>query len=200
MVVKKSGRTTGLTRGKIVAIAVTINIGYPTECGGTEVQVARFDHQIRIRGRPSFKLFSREGDSGALVVEDKASCPSPVGLVFAGSGINTFANRIHDVLSAFDTTVVGCGASTAEARAQTEEVHMSAAEMATAIAVQQRHTDGLMQIPGVVGTGIGQSEKTGQVVIEVYLEKSTAALRRAIPHHLEGIPVRTHVTGKIYAR
>ena len=37
MAVKKSGRTTGLTRGKIAAIAVTVNIGYPTECGGTEI-------------------------------------------------------------------------------------------------------------------------------------------------------------------
>jgi len=198
MKVKKSGRTTGLTRGKIRAINVTINVGYPTECGSEQFDVARFVNQIRIRG-PFFRAFSKGGDSGSLVVEDKDNCPGPVGLLFAGGGRDTFANPISDVLSAFGATIVGCAAAAAEEGAPTEGAEVNGAQVAAAIAVQERHTEALMRIPGVVGTGIGQDEETGRVVIEVYLEQATPALRQAIPQDLEGIPVKRVVTGKIFA-
>lgn len=68
-------------------------------------------------------------------------------------------------------------------------------DMAAAIAVQERHTDALLLISGVVGTGIGRSEQTGRVVIQVYLEQATPELERAIPQELEGIPIEVVVTG-----
>ena len=199
MAVKKSGRTSGLTHGRIVSIAVTVNVGYPTECGGDQVRIAQFVNQIRIRGKPFFRVFSKGGDSGSLVVEDTASCPRPVGLLFAGGRLDTFANPINDVLSAFGATIVGCSPSATQELDEPEGGQVSEGEVAAALAVQQRYIHALMQIPGVVGMGVGQSEETGRVVIEVYLEEATPRLGRAIPTVLEGIAVERVVTGKIFA-
>ena len=108
MAVKKSGRTTGLTRGEIKAINVTVRISYPKGgvCGTRSKQTATFTNQVRITGTAG--PFSAGGDSGSLVVEDVQSCPSPVGLLFAGSTTDTFANPITDVLTTFGVTIAGC--------------------------------------------------------------------------------------------
>jgi hypothetical protein len=208
MKVKKSGRTTGLTRGIVRGINVTVNVRYPEECGSNQVQEARFVNQFRVRARPCFRFrgrtfgrrFSKGGDSGSLIVEDVDVCPRPVGLLFAGGGCDTIANPISDVLSTFNASIVGCVSAAAEEQPLTEGSEMNEPQIAAAIAVQERHTDALMRLPGVVGTGIGQSEETGQVVIEVYVEQATTELKRAIPQRLEGIPVKTVVTGKITAQ
>jgi hypothetical protein len=73
-------------------------------------------------------------------------------------------------------------------------------DVAAASAVQEQHQDALMRIPGVVGVGIGQAAEDGRVVIEVYLEQSTPELEGAIPQVLDGISVKTVVTGPITAR
>jgi hypothetical protein len=106
MPVKKSGRTTGLTHGTIIAVNVTINVSYPKggRCGTRFLQTATFTNQIRVSG----SSFSAGGDSGSLIVEDVDSCPRPVGLLFAGSETDTFANPMEDVLDAFGVTVAGC--------------------------------------------------------------------------------------------
>ncbi len=101
--VKKSGRTTGLTRGTIQAVDVTVDVGYSKECGGGSLQTARFVNQIVIG--PSG--FSAGGDSGSLIVEDVASKPRAVGLLFAGSSTTTIANPMNSVLSAFGVTMPG---------------------------------------------------------------------------------------------
>jgi len=93
--VKKSGRTTGLTHGEVVAIGVTVGVGYSKSCGGAANQTAYFENQIRI-GSGSF---SAGGDSGSLIVEDVASQPKALGLLFAGSSTSTLANPIGDVLN-----------------------------------------------------------------------------------------------------
>lgn len=92
MLVGKSGRTTQLTRGTISAIGVTINVNY----GG---RIARFVDQIAIRAASGD--FSRGGDSGSLIWTWDAR-RAPVGLLFAGGGGTTFANRITRVLAALD--------------------------------------------------------------------------------------------------
>ncbi|GIX45864.1 MAG: hypothetical protein KatS3mg131_0075 [Candidatus Tectimicrobiota bacterium] len=207
MPVKKSGRTTGLTRGRIVALNVTVNVMYPEECGDDSGQTARFVEQIRIRSRPCSpfrrfrRRFSKPGDSGSLVVEDRDSCPPPVGLLFAGGFCDTIANPIDAVLAAFNATLVGCEApATATEAPLRREWSMRDPRVAAAAAVQRRHTEALMRLPGVVGTGIGLSEETGQVVIEVYVERATAALQRALPRRLEGLPVQVVETGTIVAQ
>lgn len=92
MLVGKSGRTTQLTRGTITAVGVAINVNY----GG---RIARFVDQIAIRAAGGD--FSRGGDSGSLIWTWDTR-RAPVGLLFAGGGGTTFANRITRVLAALD--------------------------------------------------------------------------------------------------
>ena len=96
MQVGKTGRTTQLTRGSITAVGVTVNVNY----GGG--RVARFVDQMSIRS-PSGD-FSQGGDSGSLIWTWD-SRRAPVGLLFAGGGGTTFANRVTSVLNALDVNV-----------------------------------------------------------------------------------------------
>jgi len=101
MPVKKYGRTTGLTTGKVYALNATVNVGYDSG-------IACFVNQIIIT--PG--TFSAGGDSGSLVVasgrgRNKADDRKPVGLLFAGSSLATVANPIEEVLSALDVTIDG---------------------------------------------------------------------------------------------
>ncbi|MFN3861108.1 MAG: hypothetical protein ACK4R2_06520 [Roseateles sp.] len=97
MMVGKSGRTTQLTSGRVTAIGVTVNVNY----GGGKV--GRFVNQMSIRAASGD--FSQGGDSGSLIWTWDAR-RAPVGLLFAGGGGTTFANRIGDVLAALDVNLV----------------------------------------------------------------------------------------------
>lgn len=95
--VKKYGRTTGYTQGKIDAIMATVNVRYRQ---GT----ARFVNQVLIKPGG----FSAGGDSGSLVVANGGKDDNkPVGLVFAGSTVVSIANPIDPVLDRFGVTVDG---------------------------------------------------------------------------------------------
>ena len=101
MKVKKYGRTTGLTSGRVSAINGTFNIGY-------DAGVARFVDQIVITGG----AFSAGGDSGSLIVVSENprkgdSDRKPVGLLFAGGDSVTIANPIDAVLARFGVTIDG---------------------------------------------------------------------------------------------
>jgi len=102
--VKKSGRTSGLTRGTIGALNATVTVGYEDECGGTAFNKT-FTGQIIVSQRRSSFLAS--GDSGSLMVEDVATNPRAVGLLFAGSSTSAVANPIGAVLSHLGATMVG---------------------------------------------------------------------------------------------
>ena len=93
MAVGKSGRTTQITSGTVTDVSATIRVNY----GGG--QVALFQDQITIRGRTGD--FSRGGDSGS-VIWTQDTRRSPVGLLFAGGGGYTFANKMSRVLQALD--------------------------------------------------------------------------------------------------
>ncbi|MGE5416073.1 MAG: hypothetical protein ACM3UZ_04795 [Acidobacteriota bacterium] len=82
MMVKKSGRTTGLTSGTIRAVDVTIIIDY-------DGKLRKFMHQIVTNS------FDKPGDSGSLVLD---SSNRAVGLLFAGSETTTIINPISAVL------------------------------------------------------------------------------------------------------
>jgi hypothetical protein len=193
MKVKKSGRTTGVTHGIIEAISVTVLNG-----------TALFTNQIRIKGVG--KPFGRKGDSGSLIVEDVESCPRPIGLLFAENlkGM-VMANSISAVFDTLGVTTVGC--QIAQALTKSAEEHdLSTAKLepdnpvvAQVIEVQERYNDDLLSVPGVVGTGIGRSKKTGQVVIEVYIEKQDPKLKQLLPDVIDGIPIKVVVTGTFYS-
>jgi hypothetical protein len=102
--VKKSGRTTGLTREDVTGINATVTVGYEDECAGTAFTKV-FTGQILVGQRAS--KFLNSGDSGSLMVEDVDTNPRAVGLLFAGSSRTAIANPIDDVLSHFGATMVG---------------------------------------------------------------------------------------------
>ena len=104
MDVKKSGRTTGLTREDITGLNATITVGYEDECAGTYFTKV-FTGQILIGQRAS--KFLNSGDSGSLMVEDVDTNPRAVGLLFAGSRSTAIANPIDEVLSHFGASMVG---------------------------------------------------------------------------------------------
>jgi hypothetical protein len=83
-IVHKTGRTTGHSSGKIIAINATVNVNY----GGG--RVANFIDQIIT------SPISAGGDSGSLVVDDTQE--NAVGLLFAGSTSITICNNIFRVM------------------------------------------------------------------------------------------------------
>jgi hypothetical protein len=103
--VKKSGRTTGLTRSKVSGLNATISVSYENECAGGTAFTKTFTGQIVISNTAS--KFLAGGDSGSLMVEDVTTNPRAVGLLFAGSSSTAIANPIGQVLSFLGATMVG---------------------------------------------------------------------------------------------
>ncbi len=97
MLVGKSGRTTQLTVGRVIGISETVRVNY----GGGRVGL--FVDQLSIRGLSGD--FSAGGDSGSTIWTWNAQ-RNPVGLLFAGGGGITFANKIQRVLTALDIKLV----------------------------------------------------------------------------------------------
>jgi hypothetical protein len=88
LAVRKSGRSTGLTKGTVIILDSTVTIDYD---GGNS---ARFDNQIITTN------MSQPGDSGSLLVS--AQEPKAVGLLFAGSDQVTIFNPIQLVLDSLE--------------------------------------------------------------------------------------------------
>ena len=90
--VVKSGRTTGLTCGKVTALDLDVSVDYYRDCAETKPYLTKqFTSQIAVSG----DRFSDAGDSGALIVD--AGDAEPVGLFFAG-GIDV-AGVSHGIAS-----------------------------------------------------------------------------------------------------
>ncbi len=212
MRVTKSGRTTGQTFGKVVAVDVTVNVGYTAECGSTDLMVARFVNQIRIQGtgKGRNKNFSAGGDSGSLIVTDDGEY-RPVGLLFAGGRSDTFANPFDAVLTELGgVTLVGLdnlpgeepptddgGKGPPSGKGKKPKSVPAGLEIASE--VKARHENRLFETPGVVGTGVSLDDD-GNPVIEVYVERAARATpARPIPKELDGVPVRVIETGPVRA-
>jgi stringent starvation protein B len=103
--VKKSGRTTGLTRNVVIGLNATINVDYDKECGGGRSFTKTFTGQIMVAS--SRGGFLGDGDSGSLLVEDTVTNPRAIGLLFAGSSTDAIANPIDEVLAFLGATMVG---------------------------------------------------------------------------------------------
>lgn len=88
--VKKSGRTTGTTEGRIIQVDVTTSIMY----NGRQ---ARFSGQLMANG------MSAPGDSGSAVLDADNNV---VGLLYAGSSNSTLINPISLVLDALHVELV----------------------------------------------------------------------------------------------
>jgi len=103
--VKKSGRTTGLTRSKVTGLNATIRVTYENECAGTTAFTKTFTGQIVISNSGS--KFLNSGDSGSLLVEDVSTRPRAAGLLYAGSSTSAIANPIGEVLQYIGATLGG---------------------------------------------------------------------------------------------
>ncbi len=95
--VKKSGRTTKLTRSAVSGLNATVSVAYDNECAGGAAFTRTFTGQIVIANRRS--QFLAGGDSGSLMVQDAATSPKAVGLLYAGSNLSAIANPIDEVLT-----------------------------------------------------------------------------------------------------
>ncbi len=84
--VRKSGRTTGTTAGRITALDAVVEVDYG---GKTAV----------FRGQVVSDILSKGGDSGSLIVDDRNRA---VGLLFAGSATTTLLSPIGAVLHLLD--------------------------------------------------------------------------------------------------
>ncbi len=94
--VKKSGRTTGLSRSYINGLNATVSVQYENECAGGVAFTKTFTNQVLVANGGSG--FLNSGDSGSLMVEDVTTSPHAVGLLFAGSSTIAVANPISPVL------------------------------------------------------------------------------------------------------
>ena len=98
---KLSGRTSGLRTVKVVAINVTVDVGYDSACG-----TARFVNQAVTEPIPgsaaSGLAASLPGDSGAPVVTSKRK---PIGMNFAGDGFFGVINPMPLVLDALGVQI-----------------------------------------------------------------------------------------------
>lgn len=83
MSIKKSGRTTGLTTGKVTQIDMTVSVMYPP------FGIATFEDQI------AGDIHCEGGDSGSAVLNDDNNV---VGLLFAGGEGITIMNKIVNVI------------------------------------------------------------------------------------------------------
>lgn len=90
MAVRKTGRTTDHTNGKVILLNATVNVSYGKKS-------ARFTGQVLT------SPMSLGGDSGALVVAEADRVA--VGLLFAGSTQATIFTPIRPLLEALDVTI-----------------------------------------------------------------------------------------------
>ncbi len=188
--VKKSGRTTGLTRSSVSGLNATITVGYTNECGGDSFNIT-YTGQVLISNKGS--RFLNSGDSGSLMVEDIATNPRAVGLLFAGSSSVAVANPINEVLSFFGVTLVGGTAGVAAITAA-ETGPSSTRGLAQTIAVQQRHSRELLGVPGAIGHAVGVGNSP---VIKVLVQSLTPRAQAAAPRQIEGVPVILEEVGEV---
>jgi len=142
--------------------------------------------------------FSRPGDSGSAVLD--AGRLTPVGLLFAGDPLLTYANPIWAVYSSFRVLPDGPGGggpSPEEELKTTDDLLQEKLDprLAGLKEIQARHEDQLLSLEGVAGICISLDESGQDFVFHVHVTKRTPELEQAIPRELEGVPVRLVETG-----
>lgn len=151
--VQKSGRTSGVTAGTVLATGVTVLVTYAGR------GVARF------RGQIATTFMAQPGDSGSLLVDEANRA---VGLLFAGSDTATLHNPILPVLRAFGVDVTPAATAAAgpapagAAGVPAGRILGQDTERRLGEAVG-RHGDALLGLPNVVGVGAGWKWVRGRV-------------------------------------
>lgn len=194
--VKKSGRSTGLTRGFVESVGNTVDIpDFPLDCAGDEIRLARFTNQIFVRGIDG--PFEKPGDSGSMVYQDVDQCPAPVGLLFAGNGEVAALNPASTVLKTVkrlkprggQASFVGCESSQLQVSSAQKPI-LRPERVREALLVKQNWEDELLDLPSVHSVGVGVS-LSGSVepAIYVYTSENREAMMASLPEELEGFRV-----------
>ncbi len=103
--------------------------------------------------------------------------------------------RLSLCLAVLAITLGSLGVRTVGPTAVAAEPQANTRALERVMAVQDRNTNRLMAIQGVVGTAAGHNAK-GQPVVKVF---AAQAGLRGIPRNLEGVPVMVEVTGEFFA-
>jgi hypothetical protein len=199
--VAKSGRTTGLTCGGVLALDLDVTVDYFRDCAETKPYLTKtFTGQLGLSGN----AFSDAGDSGALVVD--AANAEPVGLFFAGgSDVNGVSQAVAapapSVLSelgaqlstssnsfsfvgATDHPVscLGYGDNT-EAAAQNRSLPAAQMSLARQAAVEAR---GMVNpVAGILAVATGKSsDHAGEAGLLVYTDQS---MNPVVPMTVNGV-------------
>ena len=210
--VAKSGRTTGFTTGSISSINTSVSVQYQRSCGSGQKFTVSYTNQVVINST----TFSAGGDSGSLIVTNNAS-HNPVALLFAGSSSTTIGNPIGEVLTklaaqtggavSFDTgSVISIEGSAREVGGEQQpfipqlgrgDLPSQAADRASAILEQ--HRANLMAQPGVIGAGVGASERASdEAAIVIYVDRTSKA-RPMFAESMDGVAVRVVYTDPFVA-
>ncbi len=189
MAITKSGRTTGVTTGSVLAVNTTVDVSYGS-CG-----IARFVGQVMTTAG-----LGSSGDSGSIVLEQGTN--APVGLYFAGSALSGVMNPILDVYTALkvfvDTDEPVQTTSLAELHQQAAMIPVDArTELLKQI--QKRHEARLLSVPGIKGIGIGMNVESKGSGFIVFVDKLTDNLKKVIPSEIEGAQVKILESGEIVA-
>ena len=198
--VAKSGRTTGLTCGRVTALDLDVSVDYFRDCAETKPYLTkRFTSQIAVSG----DRFSDAGDSGALVVDTGNA--EPVGLFFAGgidvAGVSHgIASPASDVLNELRSQTTG-GSSYSFVGAADHEVSCLSYGDSTISAAQARSlTDAesarqqealatgrslINPSTGILGIAPGKSsDEPGAAALIVYVDQNASP---AVPPLVEGV-------------
>jgi len=210
--VAKSGRTTGFTTGSVSSINTSVNVQYQKNCGSGKKFTVAYTNQVVINST----TFSAGGDSGSLIVTNNAS-HNPVALLFAGSSSTTIGNPIGEVLTKLSNVLgrtVGFGGGgaapiTGPSFGQSAQepfipglgaqrtLPRQAADHASA--VLEQHRANIMFQQGVVGVGVGASERSdGEAAIVIYVDRTSSA-RPQFADSMDGVAVRVVYTDPFIA-
>lgn len=224
MKVKKSGRSTGLTKGVVTVVNGMAQVDYPKKCGSESVNTARFRDLFYVTGNNG-KPFIKSGDSGSVVYEDKKNCPSPVGLIFAGNdqfAAASPATTVQKIISKLNPKgpmqFVGCRSSSFETSSASAGgsstggydslsgsssvsrplVDERQVELATNVMRSRREE--LFEVRGVQGIGIGMTlDGPVEPAIYVFATETPDEVRKHLPETIEGYRVEVFKTDSFMA-
>jgi hypothetical protein len=193
LLVRKSGRTTGLTNGSVTSFDTNVRVQYQARCGQGKKFTISFTNQVAVTSNSG--SFSAGGDSGSLIVTNDGN-NQPVALLFAGSSTTTIGNPICEVLSKVSSTYgspvsfvgnsVGTNGCLTQGSTETQgpsQPHKKAHD------AKERYADQLMSRPGVIGVGVGNTEDGKGPAVVMYMDNKAPG-PPFVPAQLDGVPVR----------
>jgi hypothetical protein len=178
--VVKSGRSTGVTRGKIIMVGATVKVGF----GSGRI--------VQLTGQIISSKMAEPGDSGSLLLDGGNKA---IGLLFAGSASVTLYNPIDQVLQALNVTLTG--EDSRERHAQPVYPDLEA--------LCRKRSESLLSLPNVVGVAVGHKQKNGVqtrklcivVLVEEKKKRQDLPEDSLIPEEIDGMQTDVVQSGKL---